>query len=63
MFNKLFWKSYFGDKDRLRFMAIFGLILAIVIALFSVPLAIGMICGYTFSDPFTYYVFFYRKIV
>ena len=44
-------------------MAIFGLIIAIIIALFSVPCALGMMCTYIISDPFNYYFIVYRKSI
>ena len=61
MFTKHFWKSYIGDTPRLKFVGSFGLLIAIVIALFSVPCALAMICGYILNDPLSYYMFGYKK--
>ena len=63
MNTKLFWKTYWEDKERLRFMAIALLILAIFLALVSKNTAfvITVCLGYIVNDPLSYYLINYRK--
>jgi hypothetical protein len=62
MNTKLFWKTYWDDKERLRFMAIALLILAIFLALVSKNTAfvIAVCLGYIMNDPLSYYLINYR---